>query len=144
MWLSLVWNGSAFTERLTWVNLIWKLSGAECLIFISQRLSPRWYKTVTILTPVNNDQRAPKDSGLISVDERAHMACREEQAFKKRGGRWGGLTREAMRNQKKLNNQNNISAWDLDGGVRMNCPNNIWSLRFRKSYFFWTSASQIP
>ena len=47
---------------------------------------------MTILTPVNNDQRAPKDSGLISVDERAHMACSEEQAFKKPG--WGEVSPE--------------------------------------------------
>lgn len=48
-------------------------------IYITE-VFPTWYKTVTILTPVNNDERAPKDSDLISIDERAHMADSEEQA----------------------------------------------------------------
>lgn len=43
-----------------------------------------WYKTVTILTPVNNDERAPKDSDLISLDEAAHMASSEVQVFFKK------------------------------------------------------------
>lgn len=56
---------------------------------------------MTILTPVNNDEHVPKDSDLISIGKGAHMACSEEQDFKKRSqGKLGEekhLTREVYK-----------------------------------------------